>query len=248
MGLGTRGQEISSEQVSEIEQLGLGYWWYAVRCAHVDAAFQRARAKGEIRYLDHGCGPGFVTGHFIALHSPAEALGIDGTTEAVELARQRGVPVREFDLRQPLDLPFAPNLISSLDVLEHLEDPVGALRNIARAASPGAMLVATVPAMPSLFSKWDELSGHHRRYTRRSLREQLTEAGWRPHSIRYIFSYCAPPAWIQRRVLKRVQEFEFPQVSPLVNSLMSAAGHVERRVGSPLPFGTSLIAIAERES
>lgn len=246
MALGTRGQEISPEQVSEIEELGLGYWWVAVRCAHVDAVFRRTKEAGEIRFLDHGCGPGILTGHFIAAHSPAQALGIDGTTEAVELAKGRGVPVREFDLRQPLDLPFAPNLICSLDVLEHLEDPIAALRNIAVASSPGATLVVSVPAMPSLFSKWDELSGHHRRYTRRLLKEQLASAGWRPLSVRYIFSYCAPPAWIQRRVLERVQEFEFPRVSPLLNSLMIASGQIERWVGSPLPFGTSLLAIAQR--
>ena len=248
MGLGTRGQEISSEQVSELEDLGLSYWWYAVRCSHVDAAFTRARAAGEIRFLDHGCGPGFLTGHFVSTHSPAQALGIDGTREAVELARERGVPVREVDLRVPLDLPFEPNLITSLDVLEHLEDPVAALRNLATASSRDASLVVTVPAMPSLFSRWDELSGHHRRYTRRLLRGQLRAGGWRPRSVRYIFSYCAPPAWIQRRLLQQVQEFEFPQVSPLVNWLMTAAGHAERRVGSPMPFGTSLLAFADRDA
>ena len=246
MGLGTRGQEISSEQVSELEQLGLSYWWYAVRCAHVDRAFSRVAASGELRFLDHGCGPGFLTGHFIGKHAPVEALGIDGTREAVELAVRRGVPVREVDLREPLDLPFAPNLITSLDVLEHLEDPVAALRNLAAAAATPATLVVTVPAMPSLFSKWDELSGHHRRYTRSLLRAQLEEAGWRPGRVRFIFSYCAPPAWLQRRLLRQVQEFEFPEVSPLVNRLMTAAGHVERRLGAPLPFGTSLLAFATR--
>ena len=100
--------------------------------------------------------------------------------------------------------------------------------------------------MPALFSKWDELSGHYRRYTRPLLRAQLSESGWTPHAVRYIFSYCAPPAWFQRRLLRRVNKFEFPNVSPLLNGAMTVAGHVERWVGSPLPFGTSLLAVARR--
>lgn len=244
--LGTPGQEISGEQVSEIERLGLSYWWYAVRRAHVDAVFRRIAPAGELRFLDHGCGTGRLTEHWIERYSPQEALGIDGTRDAVELAARRGVPVKQIDLRMPLELPFAPNLITSLDVLEHLEDPVGALRNLAEASAANATLIVTVPAMPSLFSRWDELSGHYRRYTRPLLRAQLAESGWKPHSVRYIFSYCAPPAWLQRRVLRRVSEFEFPRVSSAANGALIFAGHLERWVGAPLPFGTSLLATATR--
>ena len=55
-----------------------------------------------------------------------------------------------------------------------------------------------------------------------------------------------PPAFVQRRVLRRVQEMEFPPVSRPVNAVMSWAGRVERRLGCPLPFGTSLVAVAGR--
>jgi len=241
---GRPGQEISSEQVQELEGLDLDYWWYAVRRGWVDAELDAAARSGPLDYLDFGCGTAVLTERFSATHRPARALGIDGTDEAVALARGRGVPVRAADFRRPLELPFRPNVITSLDVLEHLEDPVGALSNLAAAAAPGAHLVVTVPAMPSLFSRWDELSGHHRRYTRKLLRRHLEAAGWRVLRIRYLFSYCVPPAWVERRLLRRVQEFEFPEVSPTVNRAMRLAGTIERRLGAPLPFGTSLFATA----
>ena len=86
MEAGIPGQEISSEQVSELAGLGLDYWWYAVRRAHIDVELGRVAARGELRYLDYGCGTGMLTQHFIGAHAPAQSLGIDGTSDALELA------------------------------------------------------------------------------------------------------------------------------------------------------------------
>ncbi len=241
-----RGREISQRHVSEISRLGPDYWWYAVRRAHVDRVLRRRRAEGKLAFLDFGCGPGAFTSHVNAAFDPDHCLGLDGTDEAVAVARSRGLPVRFADFRQPLELPFAPNAITCLDVLEHLDDPELSLRNLAAAAAADAVLLVSVPAMPSLFSRWDEVSGHRRRYTRRLLTRQLSENGWKPQRVRYIFSYCVVPAWLERRVLQRVQEFEFPRVSRLTNALLTLAGQAELAVGSPCPFGTSLFAIAMR--
>ncbi|MGQ0552279.1 MAG: class I SAM-dependent methyltransferase [Planctomycetota bacterium] len=241
------GQEISAAHVASLSATDLsGYWWHTVRLAHVRAALAQLARSGELRYLDLGCGTGGALAAVQAALRPAQALGLDGTQQAVDIAVARGLPVRLADFRKPLDLPFAPNAVTCLDVLEHLEDPELALRHLAQAAAPWAALVVTVPAMPSLHSRWDDLCGHHRRYTRALLTAQLLASGWRPVRLRHIFSYCVPPAWWQRRVLRRVQEVEFPAVSPLMNRALIWAGGLERVVGAPLPFGTSLLAVARR--
>jgi hypothetical protein len=175
---------------------------------------------------------------------PQIALGLDGTQAAVDVAAGRGLPARVADFREPLPVPFRPNAVTCLDVLEHLQDPVLALRNLAGVAAPDVLLVVTVPAMPSLHSRWDDLCGHHRRYTRALLDEHLRAGGWRPCRMRHAFSYCVPPAFVQRRVLRRVQEIEFPEVSPLANRALTLAGRLERLVGCPMPFGTSIVATA----
>jgi len=236
--------KISATHVSELDRLGPDYWWLAVRRAHVEAALRRA--PRPMRLLDFGCGTGTLTASFIERFAPSEALGVDGTRDALRAAEMRGVPVRYVDMTEPLELPFAPNAVASLDVLEHLDDPVAALAALAGACTPDALLVVTVPAMPSLTSRWDEVSGHRRRYTRGLLRAHLRAGGWTPARARYLFAWAVPPVWVQRSLLRRVQEFEFPDVAPLTNRLLTAAGTLERGLGCPFPFGTSLLAVARR--
>ena len=238
------GREISAQHVAELSAADSGdYWWYAVRQGHVESLL-RAEVSGDWSYLDLGCGAGGVMRSVVSALSPSRALGLDGTQEAVDVARTRGAEARFADFRKPLDLPFAPDAVTCLDVLEHLEDPVLTLEHLASEVQSGALLVVTVPAQPSLWSSWDEACGHHRRYTRGSLREHLQRGGWRVERMRHIFSYCVPPAWWDRRVRKKVQDVEFPPVSAFMNRALGWAGRVERTLGSPMPFGTSLVACA----
>lgn len=240
-------QEITSEHVEALSSRDTSdYWWYAVRQHLVDRVLAAERPTG-MAYLDLGCGAGGVMQSVVERFAPARAVGVDGTQEAVDIAAGRGLDARYADLRKPLELPFAPDTVTCLDVLEHLEDPVLALKHLREASSDDVVLVVTVPAMPSLHSAWDDLCGHYRRYTRASIQEHLRAGGWRVERCRYAFSYCVPPAWLQRRVLKTVQEVEFPPVSPLVNRLMTWAGRFESAVGNPFPFGTSVLAVARPE-
>lgn len=239
--------KITGSHVDELASVDAGdYWWYAVREEHVAAALSRRAAGGDLRLLDFGCGPGGAFGRLTARLAPARALGVDGTAAAIEVARGRGLDVQLADVEQPLALPFQPNAITALDVLEHLDDPVAALRHLAHAAAADARLVVTVPAHRWLWSSWDTAAGHRRRYTRPLLRAHLEQGGWTPVRCRHVFSWCVPPAWWQRVVRREVGGVEFPPVSPLLNRLMRAAGRAERLVGAPLPFGTSLIAVASR--
>jgi SAM-dependent methyltransferase len=74
----------------------------------------------------------------------------------------------------------------ALNVLEHLEDDVEALRSIAGLVRPGGAIVLIVPAFPFAMSRFDRSIGHFRRYTVDSLRTALVGAGLRIEQIRYI--------------------------------------------------------------
>lgn len=238
--------EISAQQLRELTELDVDYWWFQVRLLQVEGCLRAFAPARGIEYLDLGCGTGRTTRALVERLQPDRVLAVDGTDGALAEAAARGLPVRYANLREPFDLPFRPNVVTALDVLEHVEDDAGLLSRLASATSPGALLIVTVPALPALYSRWDELSGHHRRYRRAPLRRLLAENGWAPLRVHFFFSYCALPAWLQRRVLRQVQDFEFPRVRPATNALLTQLGRIEREWGSWLPFGTSLIAVARR--
>lgn len=75
--------------------------------------------------------------------------------------------------------------VGIFDVLEHIEDSASFLQEINRVMKPGSLLILTVPAHQWLFSDHDLALGHHRRYSRKSLQEELNLAGFKPLEVRY---------------------------------------------------------------
>lgn len=72
-----------------------------------------------------------------------------------------------------------------LNVLEHIEDDVAALRDIKASAAPGARILIFVPAFSILYSSMDAAVGHFRRYTARSLSSVAESAGLTVDECRY---------------------------------------------------------------
>ena len=67
----------------------------------------------------------------------------------------------------------------SYNVLEHIEDHVGALRSMAELVRPGGRIIIIVPAFMFAMSNVDIATGHIRRYTKKSMRAAMDEAGLR---------------------------------------------------------------------
>jgi SAM-dependent methyltransferase len=130
-------------------------------------------------------GPGM--GHFAA---ELDGLGLDrlvlADTEPYALARLRerydgrdDVEVVELEVPGPVELDSPVETIVAMNVIEHIEDEVGAMRDLATALVPGGRLVAWVPGYPSLYGDFDRKVGHVRRHTPATLRAAVEEAGLR---------------------------------------------------------------------
>jgi SAM-dependent methyltransferase len=96
--------------------------------------------------LDLGCGPGTITVDLAERVAPARVVGLDAAggvlAEAAALADRRGVAV-EWVTGDALALPFPDatfDVVHAHQVLQHLPDPVGALREAARVLRPGGVL------------------------------------------------------------------------------------------------------------
>jgi SAM-dependent methyltransferase len=176
------------------------HWWYRGRRSVLEGVIAQLRLPARARILDAGCGSGR---NMVELAHQGIVTGIELSETSVSLARERSVG--EVIEGSVLEMPFAADsfeLAASLDVIEHLEDDLGALRELRRVVAPGGALLITVPAYQWLWSGHDEINHHHRRYTRRSLLKVAQEAGWEPVRTTYFNSLLLPVA-IALRVLDR---------------------------------------------
>ncbi len=76
-------------------------------------------------------------------------------------------------------------LIYTSNVIEHIENDVQALKDMRNALIENGRLVIYVPALPFLFSSFDESAGHFRRYSKRELISKVREAGFTIEKCHY---------------------------------------------------------------
>jgi SAM-dependent methyltransferase len=202
------------------------------------------------RILEVGCGVGGV----IDLLGPRELIfGIDPEEEVLSFTAQRFAdrPECQFACADIVSLPAS--LASSLhglqfdsvvciNVLEHIEDDVAALRQMANLLMPRGRLALLVPAGPSLYGEYDRLDGHYRRYNRRMLREALGQAGLRATRLHYFNAVAAVGWWVQYKLLRRSIHTETH--FGLMTRLLPFLRFCERLIKPP--FGLSLVAVCEK--
>jgi len=126
-----------------------------------------------------------------------------------------------------------------LNVIEHVDDDVGALRNIREVLSPSGRALVLVPQGPNILGTLDEVLGHRRRYTEATLRRVLSEAGLEADQVLH-FNRVGWPAWWLNGKLLRKRTFGLLQIK-ILNLLTPLFRLVDRM----LPFPPlSLIAVA----
>ena len=128
------------------------------------------------------------------------------------------------------------------NVLEHIEDHVGALESMARLVRPDGYLILVCPAFPFAMSPVDIATGHVRRYTRRSMSMALAAAGLEIVDVRYANSLGLICYYAFTSVLKRQPKIG-GTISFYDRLLVPGIRILERIVGRP-PFGQSVVAIA----
>jgi SAM-dependent methyltransferase len=195
---------------------------------------------------DHPIEIGSGIGDYAAELAPGRASYTatepDPDRQAVLADRFTGDPVvRVRQLSLPTDQTGDHSAVVMLNVLEHIEDHVAALRSAAGLVRPGGAVVVYVPAFNGAMSRFDRLIGHHRRYTRRTLREALTAAGLRVERLRYVNSVGLISWFLLMRVGRMIPRDTFALRCYDATVIRSVAW-VERFVRPP--FGQSVLAVA----
>jgi ubiquinone/menaquinone biosynthesis C-methylase UbiE len=129
----------------------------------------------------------------------------------------------------------------SYNVLEHIEDHVGALRSMASLVRPGGAVVLIVPAFPFAMSPVDIATGHVRRYTKKSMAAALTEAGMTIERLQYVNALGLIGYYMATSVFKLAPK-EGPMVKFYDRFVLPATKGAEKLVRPP--FGQSVFTVA----
>jgi ubiquinone/menaquinone biosynthesis C-methylase UbiE len=122
---------------------------HSVRTAATSAAYLLPVLAPGMHVLDVGCGPGTITLDLAEAVAPGTVVGVENVEEPLRAARaaaaQRGDSRTRFEPGDAMALPFADDtfdVVHAHQVLQHLTDPAGALREMARVCRPGGWIAA----------------------------------------------------------------------------------------------------------
>lgn len=215
----------------------------------------------EALILDVGCSSGYLLADLRQAQPGATTVGIDLVPEGLRRAYAE-VPDAPLLLADCLALPVedaAVDAIVSANVLEHVADDEGALREMHRLLRPGGIAAVVVPAGPGVYDAYDEHLGHERRYARHELARKGEAAGLEVLQDAYLGSIVFPPFWLTKKINRRrhrnLSEDERKQLVERSiertqgSRLGDAASAIERRLlssGKTLPFGIRSLAVFRR--
>jgi glycosyltransferase involved in cell wall biosynthesis len=163
-------------------------------------------------------------------------LTLRATRPYMRVAHTNAMEAETFPTGQRFDT------VVCLNVVEHVQDDLAALRNIRGALEDGGRAVILVPCGPGLYGSLDEVLGHFRRYTETQLRDVAQQAGFHVEHVLRFNRAGVPAWWLNGRILKR-QTFGIGQIR-ILNFLTPLFRLVDRWL--PLP-PLSLIAILRKE-
>ena len=234
---------MQAEYVQAYAELYQRHWWWRSREELVLEEIRRRRPEGGYGpILDIGCGSGLL---FDKLREHGEPEGVEGDV----LWRDHGPPgpgkvhYRMFD--ETFDEGRRYGLILMLDIVEHVERDDDLVRHAVNLLADDGVLLITVPAFLSAWTRHDDLNLHKTRYTRGTFLETARKAGMRVDQTRYFFQslYFAKLA---TRAVEAVAPSE-PGIPGIpgsgLNNLLIKGARVEQKLAGSLPFGSSLMVI-----
>ncbi|MDQ1639852.1 MAG: hypothetical protein QOF62_3191 [Pyrinomonadaceae bacterium] len=249
-------REMQQHTYSIMHRVEETHWWFVGRRRIIESFLKRVCAelkstsrKGSLNILDVGCGTG---ANLEMLSQFGQAEGVDVSAEALEFCRERGLQQVKQGAAEAL--PYENDsfdLVTGLDVVEHLDDDVAGLKEMRRVLRAGGRAVLFVPAFMFLWGVQDDISNHRRRYTMDNLKEAVRKAGFEIERASYVnLSFFAPIFF--GRLLMRVTGLRPASENNItigaLNGVMGKMFGAERFLLRHLnfPFGVSIICVARR--
>jgi SAM-dependent methyltransferase len=228
------------------------HWWFAGRrriIAEFVGRVCREMKEPRPRILDVGCGTG---ANLQMLSQFGAAEGVDVSSDALDFCRSRGLTRVKQGAAE--HLPFADaafDLVTGLDVVEHLDDDIAGLREMRRVLGPDGRVVLFVPAFMFLWGVQDDISHHRRRYTLPELKQKLRDSGLKVERASYANITFFVPILIGRTLMRLTgfrpsseNNLTIGALNGLLGRVLGAENWWLRRL--KFPFGVSIVCVARK--
>jgi SAM-dependent methyltransferase len=245
-------QEMQRHTYSIMYEVEGSHWWFVGRRRIIRSFIEKiVRDLGDARphILDVGCGTG---ANLEMLAEFGEAEGVDVSPEALAFCRERGL--RNVRLGAAERLPYEDasfDLVTALDVVEHLDDDTAGLGEMRRVLRPGGRAMLFVPAFMFLWGVQDDVSHHRRRYTLSTLRAAVEAAGFEVERATYANISFFGPILLGRLLMRATglrpaseNNINVSALNGVLGRLFGAEGSLLRRMN--FPFGVSAICVARK--
>lgn len=247
------GAGYQPEAYAELATLEARNFWFRARNRLIVWALNRHFPLMQ-RYMEIGCGTGFVLAGVAEAYPQATLTGSEVFTVGLPYAARR---VEQAELLQ-MDARHIPyteefDVIGAFDVLEHIEEDEAVLAEMHSALHPGGGIVLTVPQHPGLWSRQDEYACHVRRYRVGEMRDKVLRAGFEV-DLETSFVSLLLPAMLASRILQRKESANSEHMAELrlpafINTAFEGVMNIERlliKSGMRFPAGGSLLMIARK--
>lgn len=227
------------------------HWWFVGRRLILEEFLRSLDPNSQVpdpKILDVGCGTG---ANLEMLSQFGTAEGVDVSDDALEFCRRKGLNVHK-GLAEELPFPDETfDVVTALDVVEHLDDDVAGLKEMFRVLKKGGKTLIFVPAFMWLWGVQDDISNHRIRYTKKQIVERLQKAGFTVERATYAnWTFFAPI--LAGRTLMRITGIK-PESENNVN-VSALNGVFGKLFGAErfwlrhfdFPFGVSIVITASK--
>lgn len=170
------------------------HWYYRAKLA---AIVRMLAASAPTSILDVGAGLGFFAGSLLESTNARSATCVDPGYPADRNDTRAGKPLL---FRRSVERSDA-DLVLLMDVIEHVEDDVGFVREYVDKVVPGTRFIVTVPAFGWLWSSHDVFLGHFRRYTLTGIEHVIRTCGLTVEHGCYFYAFLLPLAVLSRGLM-----------------------------------------------
>ena len=252
-------KEMQQHTYGIMDEVEGSHWWFVGRRAILESFLEtlvgpKSKVQGPKpgtggpKILDVGCGTG---ANLEMLAQYGEARGVDVSDDALEFCRRKGLDA-EKGLAE--ELPFEDesfDVVTALDVVEHLDDDVAGLKEMHRVLKKGGKTLIFVPAFMWLWGVQDDISNHRIRYTREQIVDRLELAGFKVDRATYANLTFFAPILAGRTLMKLTGIKPESENNVNVSALNGVFGKLfgaERfwLKNFNFPFGVSIVVTASK--